>query len=168
MAVFSVDKGKHDFTPNWFPLPYFNRTISRKVILHENCWFSLEDEDYNGGNDVKDWNKIFGLTSYTLSNTDYSMIFAWRPAAEKNTFEITAYVNPKDGGKFETGTPIIVKAGEQVVLTIKWGVNAVFSVYGNEAFKYRGRRPWVVRKIGPWFGGNQTAHKDMSLEIIRL
>ena len=177
MQKYEVEKGKHDFTPNDQPWFTASTKCNFEFILSNSMWFSMEDPDYSGGNDVADWNKLgAGLTWFFSGNTSRTAVLAWRPSqVEKNAFEIAAYINPASG-KFIAKGITIVRAGEamqgQLIITSSY---AVFKLkkQGESDDKYSVVQlpfdglPWYMswakfyRGIGPWFGGNQPSHKHM-------
>lgn len=179
MVKQSVKKGRHDFKPNNHKPFTWKSKISVKFSLTESMWFSREDPDYPHGNDVKDWNKLAGLTWFFSGNTKHSLMLAWRPVEEeKGAFEITGYINPAEG-KFEAETIMYVVAGTEYEGEVVWvSDQAVFKLRGVGATQYhfvslplpRPAPKWkswlrFYRQIGPWFGGNRPAHKDMTLHL---
>lgn len=164
---YSVVKNKHDFRPNAFPIPYFGaKEYQFSVRFEPSCWFGIEDQDYQGGNDVKDWNKIGGMTNYLSANNKQSVLFAWRPDTAYMVIQVTAYTNDSKGG-FVAGEPATVKVGDYVEGKIKWFGNTAYYYYGDQVVKHKSKKTFIIREIGPWFGGNQTAHKDMYLHLAR-
>lgn len=163
--VYKVVEGKHDFKPNDFPLPYFGVSKYEFSIRFEaSSWWSIKDEDYEGGNDIHDWNKIGGMTNYLSPNNKQSVLMAWRPDTAYNVIQIAAFTNDSKGG-FKAGPPRKVKVGDHATGNIKWFGKVAYYSYGDTIVKHRTSKPFVVRKIGPWFGGNQTAHKTMYLHL---
>jgi hypothetical protein len=162
---YAVEAGEHDFKPNDFPAPYFGAdTYQATFSFTPSCWWSIEDEDYTGANDIYDWNKIGGMTNYFNANSTHSVLLAWRPAKSSNVIEVTAYINPKSG-RFVTGPVVSVPVGERMQAQIKWSADNVQFDYGGAQFTHAVEKPWAIRKIGPWFGGNQPAHRAMQIKM---
>ena len=162
---YRVDQGTHDFKPNDAPTPYFGADIyTASFSFDPSCWWSIEDEDYSGGQDIHDWNKIGGMTNFFNANSKHSALLAWRPGKAANTIEVTAYINPKRG-RFVTGPVVLVPVETRLDAQIRWSADGIRFEYGGEQFDYPLERPWAIRKVGPWFGGNQVAHKEMVLRM---
>ena len=104
------------------------------------------------------------MTNYFNANSTHSVLLAWRPAKASNSIEVTAYINPKSG-RFVTGPVISVPVGESMQAQIKWSVDSVQINYGGAQFTHAVEKPWAIRKVGPWFGGNQPAHRAMHLKM---
>lgn len=167
---YTVKKGEHDFKPNPLPSLHFSREIEKIIVFDESCWWDKENPDYFGGNDIYDWNKAFGLTSAFSLNNSYSVMIGWRPSKKKNIMEVTWYINHKDRSFDSGGLEYIeeVEVGEPIKCSIKWrrGLGAWF-YYGTKRYAdINFKRPWFVRQVSAWFGGNQRAHKDMSLSMV--
>lgn len=162
---YSVVTGSHDFKPNEAPLPFFGaNTYTADLSFAPSCWWSAEDEDYSGGRDIRDWNKIGGMTNYFNANSTHSVLLAWRPAPSFHWIEITAYINPKEG-RFVSGPVLSIPVDTPVHAQITWLADTVRFEYGDSLFVHPLPKPWAIRKVGPWFGGNQTAHRDMSFRM---
>ncbi|PHN03647.1 hypothetical protein CRP01_25655 [Flavilitoribacter nigricans DSM 23189 = NBRC 102662] len=162
---YRVEAGNHDFRPNDFPAPHFGADhYTADLTFTPSCWWSQEDTDYTGGRDIYDWNKIGGMTNFFNSNSTHSVMLGWRPAATANTIEVTAYINPKEG-RFVTGPVLQIPVNRPLHAEIKWASDTVYYEYGNLSFSYAIPKPWSIRKIGPWFGGNQPAHREMFLKM---
>lgn len=173
--IYTVEKGKHDFKPNNQAWITAKNKIEGSFRFTESMYFTQEDPDYQYGVDAKDWNKIAGLTWFLSSNSNCSGILAWRPnEKEKNSFEIAGYVNPRSGG-FKAQKIINVFTGEVVQFQLIWtGGLMTFKTKTEQAEDWTftqialNNPPWwfrFYREIGPWFGGNRTAHKEMRLEL---
>lgn len=172
---YTVQKGEHDFKPNDQCLITHRNKISGVFSLTSACWFSREDPDYSGGSDAADWNKIAGVTWFFSGNSNRSAILAWRPNERaKGVFEIAAYVNP-DEGRFKAEKIGNVLAGEEVEFQVIWVADmAIFKMKQPSAEDWTWKelplkRPtfWgrLYRHLGPWFGGNQPAHKEMTIYL---
>lgn len=158
-----VTAGNHDFKPNDFPSPHFGAdTYTADFYFAASCWWSAGDEDYHGGRDIEDWNKLGGMTNFFNANSTHSVLFGWRPAKRPATIEVTAYINPKSG-RFVTGPVVQVPADVPMSGRIYWAADTVYYEYGAISFQHPLEKPWAIRKVGPWFGGNQTAHRAMRL-----
>lgn len=175
MKEYTVQKDNHDFKPNDQRFFSWKSKVKVRFSLTQSMWFSREDPDYQGGNDVFDWNKIAGVTGFFSSNSTNALMFAWRPAEElEGTFEIAGYVNDKDGAH-SGETILFATVGTEYEGEAVWsGDYAVFKLreVGEDEFSFvsmpLNRLPWYkrfYREIGPWFGGNQKAHKEMKLNL---
>jgi len=125
--------------------------------------------------DVEDWNKICGLTWFLTGNTNRTAMLAWRPnEQEENTFQIGTYVNDRRG-RVRWHNRVTVAAWETVYFQIIWMSDKVLfklqppgepePLFFYEELK---QPPWwfkFYREIGPWFGGNRAAHKNMKMEL---
>lgn len=164
-TTYRVEKGDHDFLPNDFPAPYFGADhYTVDLVFTSSCWWSRGDADYNGGVDIKDWNKIGGMTNYFNANSTHSVLLGWRPAESPEVMEVAAYVNPKSG-RFQTGPVLQIPVDRTLHAEIKWDADSVRFEYGDQSFSYPLSKPWAIRKVGPWFGGNQPAHRKMLLKM---
>lgn len=170
---YTVEIGKHDFKPNnqsWFTA---SNKLSGYFMFDESMYFTSEDYDYPYGNDSYDWNKLCGLTWFLSGNANWSGMLAWRPnQKEKNVFELAGYVNPKSGG-FEYSKLMDVKAGEKFFYKLTWVADRmVFKIIKDKENYFEmplKNIPWwfsFYRQIGPYFGGNRPAHKNMKLELV--
>lgn len=169
MKRYTVKKGSHDFKPNDQTLFSFNRKLTFECRLTESMWFSREDPDYDGGNDVEDINKLCGITNRITGNNSQSAIIGWRPnEKEKNSFEIVAYINHRNKS-FHFEHLGYFKAGEDLEGFIRWSYRKVSFAIKRKGEKSQYlknlnlKRPFLRGEIGAWFGGNRAAHKDMEL-----
>lgn len=169
--LYTVEKGRHDFKPNDQDFCTFRSKVEGAFWMDDSMWFSQSDPDYQGGEDVKDWNKIAGVTWFFTGNTNRSAMLAWRPVeSEKGLFEVAAYVNPASG-KFQATVIGTVKVDELIEFQVIWVADmAVFKIRkpGGEDWTWAElplrRPPWglkIYRHLGAWFGGNRPAHKRM-------
>lgn len=162
---YRVAAGSHDFLPNDFPAPHFGADqYTVDLMFNPSCWWSEDDPTYTGGRDIKDWNKIGGMTNFFNANSTHSALLGWRPAEELNIMEVTAYINPRSG-RFQTGPILQVPVDQPMQAEIKWNADSVHFEYGELSFSYSIEKPWAIRKVGPWFGGNQEAHRDMLIKM---
>jgi len=92
MKTYTIKKGQSDFNPtdNGFSPIVLKKMKHIKINfkLDNSCW-------YNWGTDadVKDWNKITGVSSYLQRNNQNSIMVVWRPAAEAGKFEVSIFTN---------------------------------------------------------------------------
>lgn len=173
--IYRVEKGRHDFKPNNGAWITGKNKIEGAFSFTESMYFHIEDPDYPHGSDVYDWNKIAGLTWFLSSNSNWSGMLAWRPnQGKRNSFEIGAYVNRR-GGSFDFKTIRIVDVGQTVFFQLIWvSDTVVFKTRIEDETDFQFLQmplknpPWwfpYFREIGPWFGGNRPAHKDMTFEL---
>lgn len=170
LKKYTVEKNRHDFTPNSQPFITWSNEINAEFYFTESMYYHPENTDYFGGSDVYDINKLIGYTWFFTGNTHISAMAGWRPFVdEKNVFELFGYVNYKRG-KFDTSLLGRFKVGDQMKIRLDWvGSKVIYDVKKNETeltfesmdFRYL-PFPQFVRGLGPWFGGNQKAHKEMN------
>lgn len=164
---YAVKAGKHDFTPNAFPFPYFGvREYEFSIRFDSSAWWSIEDENYHHGTDIFDWNKVGGLTNYLSANNKQSVLIGWRPAPEYMVMEIAAYVNDASG-KFKFGPARKIAVETSATGTIKQFGDVAYFNYGDTIVSMTAKKAFVTREVQAWFGGNRPAHKDMVIHIAR-
>lgn len=173
--IYTVEKDKHDFKPNNQCFFTTSNKIEGTFSPTGSMYFTREDTDYPHGSDAADWNKIAGLTWFLSGNANWSGMLVWRPnEARLNEFEVAAYVNPKSG-KFISEKIADVKAGEVLEFQLIHSSNSMtfkFRKQGQESYVFTKlpmrNLPWwfkFYRQIGPYFGGNRAAHKEMKMEL---
>lgn len=169
MKLYAVKEGAHDFKPNTQPIITFSNEINAEFRFTESMYFNREDVDYNFGNDVYDINKLFGLGYFPFTNRLAAM-FGYRPDQDTyGSFELFCYLNYWDSRNFYFKKLINFKVNQLVkTQLIRISDKAVFKVWINEKEKVfetmdfvRNPFPRWFRGVGPWFGGNRPAHKEM-------
>lgn len=163
LKEYVVKESRHDFKPNKIPLPIIGIRAYEVVLKFDStCWWGIEDVDYDHGVDIRDWNKISGATNFFSASNKQSALLGWRPSKVYNKIEVTAYTNARDG-TFRTGPVITVPVDSQLVLGFKWEKDSVVYQYAGVVHAEALKRPFLVREVGPWFGGNQKAHRRIWL-----
>ena len=130
--------------------------IKYDVCFDQSCYYPYIN------NDSKDLNKLFGYGAY--DHHINSVRFAWRPDFETGKIEIFAYW-------YETQI-----RGMKKICNVSTGVFNTFSIEReNDMYMlkvntksiivdFEKKRP-IWRKGFPYFGGNNTAPNDMTIEF---
>jgi len=153
-----IKKGKH--YSNWFTFPLFT---FRKSIKFQ---FKIEKESHYEliGEDKWDWNKMFGLSNDWNHHTSSARI-CWR-AVDENHYEVCLYCY--DDGIRQISDPIKLQYG------LTYGARIIISrnyfyLYFKDTFLTLARRKSSLFPmkliLKPFFGGNQTAPKDIKVSI---
>ena len=182
LETYSVRAGKHDFDGGYgLDLSRIGdgeeQSFTMRFSLDSAAWF-----DPRGagplGRDGKDWNKLGGLSYFSLGsfgtykkNANAALI-GWRPAEEPYRFEWCLYVNPApDAGRrfayAQAGETLT--ADEAVCVRVDILTDRVTATcasgthdFADLSLPYAIRRRWRVN-VSPWFGGSLPAPQDLSL-----
>ncbi len=135
----------------------FGRGISRKVVFDPSCVYDLVS------NDRDDWNKLFGVCSLRgPHHTSYR--FGWRYNAKTDLIELAAYWYQRGvRGWFKLGEVSHSRPYNMQIKRKNKGVEWVIN--GQRGFALGGELPLIGWKLGPYFGGNNPAPKNMQIEI---
>ena len=180
MKKYTIRPGQTNWRPYENPLPrLWVKGFEVRFRFAPSCWWSQEDWQYDL--DREDWNKLKGLTWYFSPNNKSSAMIAWRPAIEENIFEVTAYTNPERGRFQVTGTPVLIKAGEDGWARCQLGKREVdytiTTPMGENDYKHFWTRPapGVWREVGTYqggannepgpFGGATTQYMEMETQF---
>lgn len=170
MTTYEIKAGKQDFRPvsSWKPY-WVSQGFDGYAILDPSCWY-----DWEGDRDVKDWNKLVGITKAWTANNNHSAMIAWRPASERFVFEVCGYTNYPGVG-WKAGPPVKILAGERFYFEGRIWKNAAKYQIENERVEHPFSRHWlpVYREITPWIGGKNNepgqyggkASQAMSLQL---
>lgn len=159
---YTIKAGDKNFRPleSWKPY-FFPKSFTGSCTLTESCWWSIED--WKRDQDIKDWRKIKGLTSYFSPNNRHSSMIAWATDPQENVFRICAYTN-YSGSSRQVSDFITVKAGEEFRFNASMSGNTVgYRIWRSGEAKaalmvyHDFKRPCVGREIGTWFGGANNA-----------
>lgn len=172
MTTYTIQPGRKAFKPIsyrpiwWWP----GRTFTFSFQLTASCWFWIDGDD-----DMGDWNKGFGITSYFSANNRTAIMWAWRPVAG-GKFEVCIYVNWDDGDWFILDV-FKVKPMDRVTMRIKRTKRGWFEVerQGRQTAVFALDAPNLFRPISPWIGGannepgdyNSTAPHYMEIKQLR-
>lgn len=169
MKVYTVQKGKHSFTPFELDLSFGSKFEYEFSFIYESI-YDLKD------NDQLDWNKLCGVTMSLIPNKQAAMI-GWRYNVAEDLFEVLPYIN-EDGNNINlellgTYKPIKVSKSQYCkasitfdknVCTFKININGVDQPIYSYIFK---KVPKLKRQINPWFGGNKSAPKQISIYLTK-
>lgn len=141
------------------------------VDFTESCWF----DKTLLGEDALDWNfKLCGVTGALSANDVNAIMCAARPNLnEKNTWEVTWYINDNEGKKLWSLHPMIVKLEETLIITMaRIGKNVNFVAYIAGKEEDTQKKSWemkdnMYRFVGPSFGGNRKTPHKMELWVGR-
>lgn len=150
-----VQQGKHRFTPPMWGLHIGG--ISRRISFDPSCRYDLN------GADQMDWNKLIGVCGWRGPHHN-SYRFAWRYNQRIDLIELAAYV-------YSNGKRHIYPLGQvSIDLPMNYEIRQCkgivqFVINGNMPVQLRGKIPYIGWKLGPYFGGNNPAPKQMKIEI---
>lgn len=165
----TIHKGKH--RPRWWwlrwPFYFHVQSIERTFIFD----FSAIYELANG--DQEDHNKLFGI-SYTLNDHKESVRIGWRYSIENNSIILSAYA-------YVNGERIMTDVCNAVANRKYLGRIYISDdyyrvlIYQKEDMRHLGSATIHKKynksfgyKLGLYFGGNQTAPHDITIEISKL
>lgn len=149
-----IRKGKH--RPLTIPGLVLSRSISRTVTFTPSCRYDI-------GEDQKDWNKLFGVGFFPHHHKK-SYRFAWRYDPEYDVIQIGAYWYID--GERRASVIDVVGINKPVKLMLDYdGDVALWRVNGNVCWAILGDWPCIGYKLGPYFGGNQTAPHDIIIKM---
>lgn len=168
---YEVKKGKHDFLPNlasqfWPVTGRISEVIT--LDLEASCWY--DTNEVQGG---KSWNKAGGIGRWLGENNHNAVLLAWRPDTGENRFVSSLYVNDKDG-KWSVAKEECFGIDQTAVLAysrkkgdMEFKLFVIDSREGNLLIPDKVDYTWdnppsVLRRRGPWFGGQFPAYHDMA------
>lgn len=162
MKAYKISRNSHYCNFSGINFHFGKLDFSRKVIFHESCYY-----DFLNGNSY-DVNKLCGL-SHGIHLED-SVRFGWLPNfKKKKKIEVYGYLH-------NIGIITFAKICDVDVNTeidIKWkylNEKIIFSVYnGKESFNvdmmYNKPNFLLGYYLNPYFGGDNTAPRDMKIFI---
>jgi hypothetical protein len=167
---FTFHKGHHRPRPwywlKWFPVLINVTEISRRVVLTFDSKYELDRGDQ------ADVNKLFGI-SYGLNPKRNSDRFGWNWDTEKQLFFFYAFSHINGEMVFDVICSAV--ANHFYDLKITWSKGTCrFYVYNEngETIGYhespRERVPSICYLLGPYFGGNRTPDKTISIELKKI
>jgi hypothetical protein len=162
--IFRIPKGKHRARP-LRPRLYWRRpSFAWTVRFDESCRYDLQNDDQY------DINKLVGVGYLPGHHTD-SARFGWRYLKGRKCIDLQAYCYIS--GARMTQHICYLEIGRKYRLQLNVTKLAyVFDVYDVEADKsvggcamphYHGKS--LQYRLGPWFGGNNTAPHNISILI---
>lgn len=164
--IFRIPRGRHRARPFRFGIWWRRNSFTWVVKFTESCRYDV------GNTDQYDTNKLVGI-GYLPGHHKESARFGWRYDTVKGQMEIVAYCYVK--GKRIIQPVCFCEIGKEHVLQLKILSNSYYLAahqrgrassigstfvdhYHNKQFKYR---------LGVFFGGNQVAPHDMTIELKR-
>jgi len=161
LTRYTVQQGRHDFTPNPTLLPGEARSIDGVAKFHASCWYD------NLGVDNNDWNKLIGAYRWAdLKKNHNSFVLAWRPDIKiRDLFELCLYENIAGANVPHESAVFKVKADQLFRFTLE-ELNGKYSLFidGVLVDTQRNDRPFQITGIvSAWFGGNRKAPQTMWL-----
>lgn len=164
MTKFTVKKGKHNFKPDKWCVWWKPKGINFNATFHENANYDLEDADQ------LDWNKLVGLT-WSLDPLKETAMVGWRYNKKDDTIELNAYYHVDRSRDF-TEPLVAIKRGESIYGYVihdrkkkEYQIGFHNDKVANGHVINSPNRRKVARLINPWFGGNERAPQDISLDL---
>ena len=171
---YSVSQGNHAFSP-----PSFWRLLTKPgrigvfAMFEESCLYDI------GFPDSLDYNKLAGVSLNAWTNHENSAMLGWRRSSESGLIDLTPYCHIRGRrviGPDDSAVPVTqVRPGEwfavwfeldwrreEITVSVQVLPDGEVIAHTFGEFKFPGWIKWV-RRIGPWFGGNQTAPHTMAL-----
>lgn len=154
-----VQRGKHRFTPPVWGL-HIGKSMTRTIVFDKSCRYDI-------GAEQDDWNKLFGKCGLSGPHRN-SFRFAWRYNKKLDLIDIAAYwyINGKRSfyklGELDFNRSYEFRIVEQFMGSrngVYWYIN------GQDHFVLPAKLPYIGWKLGPYFGGNRPAPKQMKIEI---
>lgn len=169
--TFKFKKGKHRAWPPywlfWFIWLIRPKQIRRRVLFYGHSKYELPEDDQ------PDKNKLFGI-SFTVDPKDTSARFGWYYDRQENVFKLHAFVHLK--GQWESTHLCDCIANWpydcRLTITKKEYIFRVDRLSDREIIahmpieKKHSRRSGYL--LGPYFGGNQKAPKDLIIELKKV
>ncbi len=154
-------------------LPFYNKTIfERRITFTKESEYILNDEDQ------EDINKLFGFTEGfkwgKKENGSYGFVnscrIGWRYSPRTNKHEILSFV--ERDGEFITETLGFVNVDEPVIIKMEvssWFIRFhVNNVHKHSIIRHNPLSKTLGFMLGFYFGGNQKAPKDITVNIEKL
>lgn len=159
LTKYTVQQGRHDFTPNPTLLPGEARSFDGVAKFHTSCWYD------NLGADNADWNKLIGVYRYfDFKKNQNAFILAWRPDIKiRDVFELCLYENIAGANVPHESAIFKVKADQLFRFTLE-EINGKYMLYinGNLVDTQRNERKFqTIGIVSAWFGGNRKAPQTM-------
>lgn len=165
MKTYTVQAGKHKFTPGIFKMQYKPDRLDFEAVFDASCLYSPIDEEH-------DWNKLIGRAFDPVSPHMNSALVAWRSKGE-GVIEIADYWH-NGGETIWRHEPVLtLLPGEKLIGSIdhSWRSKRVAIELKKEGGELHRRQEvlqglscftWILQ---PWFGGTWPAPRDMKLNL---
>lgn len=161
--TFRIPKGKHRARPFWPWLWWSKKNFAWVVKFEENCRYDLRT------NDQFDTNKLVGV-GYLPGHHKESARFGWRFWTDRGEIELTAYCY-LNGQRMirHIGFCEINKWYRIELFISRWSYHFTLDTIdgnsiGHTEVKHTNTRKLQYR-LGPYFGGNARAPRDMHIKI---
>lgn len=176
LKIYTVKKGKHDFSPKEFRSLYRLKNVGAfeyEVVFDASCDYLIPGEDQG------DFNKGGGVSFDWYTNTKNAAMWAWRNTPSVSGIELAAYFH-KDGKTVigdEFGiVAMVCNFGERVKIQVwrafkSWRVTFVKLDVDGNGIEYAeqqldfGKAHELGYRVGLWFGGNQPAPQKMQVWV---
>ena len=161
-TLYVCKAGQHDFKPSPVPFPFAAKTMTGWARLDSSCWYN------DLGEDTQDWNKLAGVYRWAdVVKNKNSFILAWRPDPIRNVSQLCLYENIDGANRPHESAIYKVNANQGFSF---WFAESngfyILFVDGTYLGEQDHGKPFkTIGKISAWFGGNQTAPHDMSLQM---
>lgn len=163
--TFTIHKGKHRPKSWWTRLRlwYNHRSIHHRVTFFSSCKYDLKSDDN------QDVNKLFGIGYFW--NKKHSARFGWNYAFIPDRINIYAYCHISGVVKWEYICSVALNDEYLFMLNINQkSYNFLVIDYDSgsaivERTIAKGHTKKLGYALGLYFGGNQTAPHDMSVQI---
>jgi hypothetical protein len=170
---YTIEPGSHYSKPFEFFRKFIPKIKTPKfkweIVFEEDCWFdSTELQD-----DAKDWNfKVCGITGAFSRNNYDSVMCAVRPKLDEPfKFQATWYLNDSSGKfEFDNNSPLFFSAKEPLIVELNSNNITIYAASNKQIAitKSYNLQSSFYRFIGPSFGGNRKAFKEMTLHVNKL
>ncbi len=163
--IFRIKKGNHYSRPLRIGIWWRRTRFSWAVKFTESCRYDLGNEDQF------DTNKLVGI-GYVPGHHVDSARFGWRYDIEKGMIELFAYCYLN--GRRIIKTIGYCKIGQEYNIDLyvsRWAyyfslIEAGSTISETEIVHAHKKR--LKYRLGPYFGGNQVAPHDITIEISKL
>lgn len=168
--IYTIKQGKHFANGTNFGFHSNGAAVSKTVKFYDNCAYDL------GNINQADINKLYGFSVGLFSGNDYnSARFGWRWSIPKQKIELLAYVyvngkriNEWDRDILITSVPLETEVYTELSIS---PTNYLFKVQQEGKFEYEEVKylPRAGSGTGynqfPYFGGDEVAPHDMTIEL---
>jgi hypothetical protein len=170
MKQYLIKKGNHYCSMSFFEklgaVGWKIKKYTVKFRFHPNCYWAPKRND-----DDMDQNKLTGI-SYGMNVHSNSVRLTWRPDfARPGMIEISAYTYDEKSAspKFKIYPITSVPVGQLVDACIESADNkyivTVNKIQPKDTVENTNTDPNLCLRLFPYFGGNNTAPQDMTIEI---
>lgn len=156
-----IKKGRRRSWPPWLGLFFKPQAIQRFVVF-------LDPSYWIEGEDMADTNKLFGIGYFWSHHTESARV-GWRWDHEKKRVVLSAYCYIGKERKIEELATLAIDQGAHISIYIT-ALYYHFSVMSNgdkigEAWVTHNHRKKWGYLLGPYFGGNKPAPKEIRIQL---